>query len=147
MAPSPGQRLGRHRIARARDRFTRLPDRTDLARFVGELRQPSRVSAARAVVDGYVVTATLKRRGARPLLRATRPGAGMADAPRSMEVSRAVDAGMQLLPLESTCLRRSLTLLRELNRLHLAAAMHIGVRTVGGTRGGARLGPGRRRGR
>jgi hypothetical protein len=37
-----------------------------------------------------------------------------------------------VLPIAPTCLRRSVTLLRELNRLHLTATMHIGVRSIAG---------------
>ena len=44
------------------------------------------------------------------------------------EVAAAVDAGLGLLPMAPTCLRRSMTLLRELARLDLAAALHVGVR-------------------
>jgi hypothetical protein len=50
----------------------------------------------------------------------------------AIAVSTAVDAGLALLPLAPTCLRRSMTLMRELNRLHLAANLHIGVRSVSG---------------
>lgn len=47
-------------------------------------------------------------------------------------MSQAVDIGFAVLPIPPTCLRRSLTLIRELNRLDLAGNLHIGVRTVDG---------------
>jgi hypothetical protein len=43
-------------------------------------------------------------------------------------VSHAVDAGLAVLPMAFTCLRRSLVLLRELERRNLGATLHIGVR-------------------
>jgi hypothetical protein len=46
-------------------------------------------------------------------------------------VAEAVDVAFGLLPVSPTCLRRSVTLLRELHRLRLTATMHIGVRKVG----------------
>jgi len=38
---------------------------------------------------------------------------------------------MGLLPISATCLRRSITALRELERLGLQAQLHIGVRRAG----------------
>lgn len=113
------------------DRLRRLPNATKVAAFLGHLRYATRKSAVRAVIDGIVVTFTLKRRGVRPLLGA--PHAGVTnDASHALRVSKAVDAGFGLLPVEATCLRRSVTLVRELNRLGLAAAVHVGVRNVDG---------------
>ena len=51
---------------------------------------------------------------------------------RARRVSDAVDAGLGLLPMAPTCLRRSLTLARELDRLGLSGAVHLGVRDVDG---------------
>ncbi|MCW2666282.1 MAG: hypothetical protein JWN57_1244, partial [Frankiales bacterium] len=42
-----------------------------------------------------------------------------------------VDAGLALLPADPTCLRRSVTQQRELDRLGLPSALHVGVRRVG----------------
>jgi hypothetical protein len=44
------------------------------------------------------------------------------------EVVAAVDAGLGVLPVAATCLRRSVTLLRELDRRRMGGALHIGVR-------------------
>jgi hypothetical protein len=54
------------------------------------------------------------------------------DPERAVAVSEAVDAGLGLVPMAPTCLRRSVTLARELDRLGLAGAIHIGVRHAGG---------------
>ena len=120
----------RRRLSAAAARVAQLPRRGDASRFLAELRHPARISAARAVVDGLFVTTTLKRRGVRSLLPAAGAASPCLDPDRSVQVSSAVDAGLGLLPFAPTCLRRSVTLLRELNRLELAATMHIGVRTV-----------------
>ena len=109
-----------------------LPGPEKVVRFLAELRHPTRVSAVRSVVDGLIVAITLKRRGVRPLLAAAGAPSPRLDPKRSLGVSSAVDAGLGVLPIASTCLRRSVTLLRELNRLHLGATLHIGVRTVAG---------------
>ncbi|MET0902462.1 MAG: lasso peptide biosynthesis B2 protein [Acidimicrobiales bacterium] len=85
------------------------------------------MSAIRATVDGLIVARTLRRSGVRPLFPRPREG-GKVDVERATEVAAAVDAGLGLLPMAPTCLRRSMTLLRELARLDLAAALHVGVR-------------------
>ncbi|HEY3142684.1 MAG TPA: lasso peptide biosynthesis B2 protein [Acidimicrobiales bacterium] len=116
-------------------RLARLPGPRDARRFLGQLRRGrTRSSALRAVVDGAVVTWTLRRHGVRPLLAAA-DGSGTRndlDPDRAAEVSAAVDAAFGLIPVAPTCLRRSLTLLRELRRLGLVATLHVGVRTVDG---------------
>jgi hypothetical protein len=109
-----------------------LPGTADVTRFVTQLRSHRRVSALRGLLDGAVVAVTLRRRGARPLLGAAAPPSARWDVQDAIAVSTAVDAGLALLPLAPTCLRRSMTLMRELNRLHLAANLHIGVRSVSG---------------
>lgn len=109
-------------------RVARRPGRDDVRRFVGQIRGPAPASALRAVLDGVVVARTLRRRGARSLLvdRGARPAAD--DADRSIEVAAAVDAGLGLIPMAPTCLRRSVTLARELRRRGLEATIHVGVR-------------------
>jgi Transglutaminase-like superfamily len=107
-----------------RGRLVRL---ADLRRFASAVRGPHRRSAVRAVVDGAIVVATLERRGLAPLLQ----GSSTLPEPDPAEVRpmvAAVDAGLGLLPVAPTCLRRSVTLLRELRRRGLGATMHIGVR-------------------
>ena len=47
-------------------------------------------------------------------------------------MATALDAGLGLIPIAPTCLRRSMTLMRELSRLRLLATIHFGVRTVDG---------------
>ncbi|MGY1812840.1 lasso peptide biosynthesis B2 protein [Blastococcus sp. SYSU D00820] len=99
----------------------------DVRRFVAALRRRRRWSACRSVWDGAWVTATLRRRGLRPLLRG-RSELPTAAAEEAGPVVAAVDAGLGLLPVQPTCLRRSVTLLRELDRCGLGATLHIGVR-------------------
>ena len=87
----------------------------------------------RSVIDGTFVTVTLKRRGVRPLLSDIDLSAAGLDPDRSKRVSSAVDAGLGMVPAAPTCLRRSVTLLRELNRMGIAGTIHVGVRTVDGS--------------
>ena len=110
-------------LARRRRPVSRL----ELTELVRALRGPHRVSACRAVVDGAFVTVTLQRRGLRPLLHRPRPD-GRARPDVAREVAAAVDAGMGVLPVKATCLRRSMTLLRELERKGLSGDLHLGVR-------------------
>ena len=116
------------RYARALARRRRPVSRAELTAFSSALRGPQRISALRALVDGAIVAGTLERRGLRPLVRdrSDLPTAELWDARR---VSAAVDAGLGVLPVKATCLRRSVTLLRELNRRERSAVLHIGVRT------------------
>jgi hypothetical protein len=117
-------------VSAGKIRLAWVPGVKDVSRFLGHMRCPTRGSALRAAVDGMVVAWTLKKRGIRPLLGsvATRPA--RQDADGAIKVNAAVDAGLGLIPIAPTCLRRSMTLMRELNRLELAATVHIGVRTV-----------------
>ncbi len=64
------------------------------------------------------------------MLAEAREGADLVDAPSAIRVSVAVDAGLAMLPLASTCLRRSLVLLHELRRRGRVATLHVGVRNV-----------------
>jgi hypothetical protein len=85
------------------------------------------MSALRALFDGLLVVAVLERRGVRPLVGSVSvhpPG----DVVQASDISRAVDAGLAMLPIAFTCLRRSAVLLRELSRCGLGADLHIGVR-------------------
>lgn len=100
--------------------------------FLRQMRYPTRASAIRAVLDCAFVTLTLKKRGVRPLLTNNRAGPETHDPERAIQVSSAVDAGIALVPVAPTCLRRSVTLVRELGRLGLAANLHIGVRNEDG---------------
>ena len=70
---------------------------------------------------------TLKRRGVGPLLRRG-PIVGRRDANRARAVALAIDGGLAVVPVAPTCLRRSVTLLRELERRGLDGALHVGVR-------------------
>lgn len=111
-------------------RLAQLPVASDLLGFLRQLHSPTRVSTLRAVVDGVFVAITLRKHGVRPLLTSPRSGTAALDPGRSMSVAAAVDAGLGLIPVAPTCLRRSVTLIRELNRLHLGSTLHIGVRKV-----------------
>ncbi len=132
MSGTPPRGPRRRRLPAGRARLARLPGGKEVARFLAQLRYPTRVSAVRAAVDGVVVASTLTKRGVRPLLGTvgTSPTT-IPDPHRSKQVADAVDAGLGLIPVAPTCLRRSVTLIRELNRLGLAATMHVGVRNVG----------------
>lgn len=112
-------------------RLAHLPRRNDLSLLLRQLRGPARVSAVRAVVDGLVVIWVLRQRGVRSLLRTVHHEGMSDDATRAARVAEAVDAGLSVVPVARTCLRRSVTLVRELHRLGLAGAIHIGVRNAG----------------
>jgi len=101
---------------------------SDWRRFGRALLTRTRSATLRAVVDGAFVVLTLKRRGLRPLVRD--PSAfPAADLNHARHIADAVDAGLAVLPVAPTCLRRSVTLLRELDRRRLGASLHIGVRS------------------
>ena len=119
----------RSRSSRAHRRLParRAVSQGDVRRFVRALRGRRRSSALRAAVDGVVVILTLRRHGLRPLL-SHRSDLPPAEPARAVQVAEAVDAGLGILPSPSTCLRRSVTLLRELHRIGLGADLHIGVR-------------------
>jgi len=70
----------------------------------------------------------LATKGLRPLLSARTTRGATVDATRAKEVATAVDAGLAVVPLAPTCLRRSVVLQRELDRLDLASSLHIGLR-------------------
>lgn len=113
-------------------RAANLPRWRDVSTYATALRAPTRVSTLRATIDGLVVAVTLRRRGLKPLLREAGIAKGVVDPGACRDVSEAVDAALGLLPFKPTCLRRSMTLLRELRRLGLRAELHIGVRMPAG---------------
>lgn len=113
-------------------RVARLPGPTELREFAGQLRSPTRASAVRAVVDGVVVAWTLRRRGVRGLVPPADGVSPQPDPARGRAVTAAVDAGLGVVPMAKTCLRRSLTLSRELRRVGVAGTVHVGVRLVDG---------------
>jgi hypothetical protein len=113
-----------------RARLRNLPSTRDLYRFGRALVAPGRRTAVRALVDGVRVTWILRRHGVRPLLAHSVDGPRVRDVPRAVEVSETVDVALAMLPVANTCLRRSLVLLRELRRLRVAGALHVGVRHV-----------------
>lgn len=86
-----------------------------------------RGTALRAMADGLFVVWKLSRGGLRPLLTGL-PALPDGDVREARCISEAVDAGLGALPVAATCLRRSMTLLRELRRHHMGATLHIGVR-------------------
>ncbi len=131
MTPPLARPLGRDSRP-IRQRLARLPGPAEASCFLGQLRRPARRSAARALADGLVVIVTLKRHGARPLFTTREATEAVYDPDRSIRVAAAVDAALGLIPVAPTCLRRSVTLLRELRRLGLVATMHVGVKTVAG---------------
>lgn len=114
-------------------RIAHLPGRAELRDFAHQLRSPTRVSAVRAALDGVVVAWTLRRHGVRRLLPCAPGVPTAADRDRGRAVAAAVDAGLGLVPMAKTCLRRSLTLSRELRRLGVTGTVHVGVRRPSGT--------------
>jgi Transglutaminase-like superfamily len=113
-------------------RVARLPGPPELRAFAGQLLSPTRASAVRAACDGVVVAWKLQRRGLRGLMPSTNGVSTQPDPDRGRAVAAAVDAGLGLLPMVKTCLRRSLTLSRELRRVGVTGTMHVGVRLVAG---------------
>ena len=130
MKPIPFGRARRRLVLRAQRRLRLVPGPADGWRFLRHLTFPTRGSAVRAAVDGLVVTWTLRRRGIKPLLGTVGKPRATKDPVRARQVADAIDAGLGLIPIAPTCLRRSMTLMRELDRLGLGATVHIGVRTV-----------------
>lgn len=115
-----------------RARLRRLPGPGRLRRFGAALGGPHRASALRGVLDGAWVALILRRRGVAPLMSGLDGDAGGAqDSATATEVAAAVDAGLGLVPVAPTCLRRSVTLVRELQRRGLAGVVHVGVRPAG----------------
>ena len=108
-------------------RRRRPVSRAEWARWVRGLGGQDRMTVLRGTVDGAVVFTTLARRGLRPLVR-ERADLPEVDPRQARRIAEAVDAGLGVLPVKSTCLRRSVTLLRELQRQDSTAALHIGVR-------------------
>lgn len=114
----------------------RLPRLNAFRAFVRACRAPTRASTLRGAADGALVCWRLHRgRPVRSLLPAPPPRpaalddeAPLDDALASFATASAVDAGLAVLPFEATCLRRSLTLLRELARREVPAQLNIGVR-------------------
>lgn len=104
-----------------------MPRIADAGRFWIALRSPERVSACSALVDGALTVLVLKRHGLAPLLR-LEPPRSRNEPHRARRIAATVDAALGLLPAEPTCLRRSVTLLRELHRRRLRATLCIGVR-------------------
>jgi len=113
----------------ARERLGRMPGPRELRQFTRHLVSPTRASAVRGLVDGVFVAWTLRRRGVQPLI-STNERNVKRDVKEARRVAEAVDAGLGVIPMAPTCLRRSVTLVRELGRLELGNALHIGVRHV-----------------
>jgi Transglutaminase-like superfamily len=114
-------------------RVARMPGPAELRAFAGQLLSPTRASAVRAACDGVVVAWTLRRRGVRGLMPSSNGVSPQPDPDRSRAVAAAVEAGLGLIPMVKTCLRRSLTLSRELRRVGVSGTVHVGVRIVAGT--------------
>lgn len=114
----------------ARRIYHELPRPGDIVRFARQLRHATRASAWRGLIDGMRVAYKLRTAGVRSLVPLESRSNGDVDVERATRVSAAVDAGLALIPVTATCLRRSVTLLRELERLGLAGDLHIGVRGV-----------------
>lgn len=112
----------------ARRVWQALPRRSEFGRFAAAVSSPATSSSIRGITDGLRVSYVLRTSGVRSLLPPRPEWPGAVDVARAVCVAQAVDAGLGLLPISATCLRRSVTLLRELDRLGLAGELHIGVR-------------------
>jgi hypothetical protein len=115
---------------RSRRVLARTPSIGDLNRFLRELRGPARRSAIRSAVDVVVVTWTLKRQGLTPMLEEPADRPHQRNHALATKIASTVDVAFGIVPVAPTCLRRSLTLKRELSRLGLYSTIHIGVRRV-----------------
>ena len=110
----------------------RWPTARDAVRFAGATVKSNRASAWRGLVDGAWVIWRLRRGAAKRVLPQPRiVDVTPASIERARAVSTAVDAGLGVLPVEATCLRRSVTLLRELRRRKLPGRLYIGIRRNG----------------
>jgi hypothetical protein len=85
----------------------------------------------RVAVDAVVVSWSLKRRGI-GAVTGRRCTPGRADVVAARQLATTVDVAFGLIPITPTCLRRSLTLSRELWRLGLEGTTHVGVANANG---------------
>jgi hypothetical protein len=104
----------------------------DAQRFGRVLLSGQRFSAIRALIDGLVVVIRLRRRGLGSLLDNLPDSDSEGAVEEVRRVALAVDAGLAMLPVAFTCLRRSTVLLRELRRQELGATLRIGVKRGSG---------------
>ena len=109
----------------------KAPTRAAVRTFLSQLRGPYRGAACRGVIVGGWVILVLRQRGLRPMLR-DRLELPEGDPVYARRVGLAVEAGLGMLPVHVTCLRRSLTLQRELQRSRCRAVLSLGVRKVNG---------------
>ncbi len=75
----------------------------------------------------------LRRGGLRPILEKLDETLPPGTTAKGVELAERIDGAFALLPLHPTCLRRSVTLLRELERHGSAAELVIGVRNTSGS--------------
>ena len=113
--------------------ITKAPSLIHVGRWLRELLGPQRLTAARTLADAAWTTLRVHHHGVRGLLPPPTSADADLRAGDAREISRVIDIAFALLPARPTCLRRSVTLLRELHRQHIGAALHIGVRNVSGT--------------
>lgn len=85
---------------------------------------------ARISVDAAVTAVLLRRRGLKSIMGTIDPSLPPADVSEARAAAARVDDALDLLPMEPTCLRRSVSLLRELHREGRSALLVIGVRSV-----------------
>lgn len=105
--------------------------RRDLRQFLAAVRGSDRLTVLRVAWDAVVVWIVLRLRGLDPLLEKHAAGPPV-DPEVARRVAAAVDNALVVLPFAPTCLRRSVTLIRELDRQHMGATLHIGVRNSTG---------------
>lgn len=74
----------------------------------------------------------LRRHGLGPVVERLDPALPPADSTSASALAGDLDRAFELLPLHPTCLRRSATLVRELDRRGRRADLVIGVRNVTG---------------
>ncbi len=87
--------------------------------------------AVSGLLDGAYVSVVLRSRGLRPLLADQRSVCEEIDPSKGRRISEGVDAGLGVLPIAPTCLRRSIVALRAIQRRSSSAVLVIGVRKDG----------------
>ena len=100
-------------------------------RFGRALLSGDRRLALTGLVDGAYVSVTLRRRGLRPLLADRPTRRDTIEPSEGRRITEALEAGLGVLPIAPTCLRKSVLGLRAIERRNASAVLVIGVRKDG----------------
>ena len=115
----------------------RYPSRHQLARFLVSLSRPGALIVLSGLLVGVATLLRLQFRGVRAALRPTalnrRQRARLPFPTRNCKFDpastcRLIDIGINMIPAEPTCLRRSITQQRILERSGIASRLQVGVR-------------------